>query len=123
MFDLVPLNKHIVLDPIKDDEKVGKEGIIIAPGNALEKQYRLARIVAKHDCDEARHLTVGDTVLYDAIGAVTHRIGKQSFTTVKALNVLGIVRERALDISTGELIDAKGKVVYDPDTFEPRRGL
>lgn len=93
MFYLVPMNKYLVLDPIKEDEKVGKEGIIIAPGNALEKQFRLARIAAKDNCDEANGLEVGDTVLYDHIGAVTHRVGKQSFTTVRALNVLAVVKE------------------------------
>lgn len=93
MFYLVPMNKYLVIEPVEADERVGKEGIIIAPGNALEKQFRLARIAAKDDCDEAKGLNVGDMVLYDHIGAVTHRVGKQGFTTVKVLNVLAVVEE------------------------------
>lgn len=90
-FDIRPMNKYLVIDPIKEDERVGG-GLLFAPGNALEKQYRMARIVAKDECDEAKGLSVGDVVLYDAIGAVNHRVANQSFTTVKVLNVLAIVK-------------------------------
>jgi co-chaperonin GroES (HSP10) len=94
MFELKPMNKYLVIDPVKDDERVGKEGILIAPGNALAKQHRTARIVAKDDCDEAKHLSVGDLVFYDHIGAVEGRVGMQGFTIIKAIAVLAVVKQR-----------------------------
>jgi co-chaperonin GroES (HSP10) len=94
LFELRPMNKHMVIEAIKADEKVG-EGILFAPGNALEKQYRLGRITALAECDESKGLSVGMTVLYDSIGAVDHRVGKQGFTTVKVLNVVGIVQPKS----------------------------
>lgn len=96
MFELKPTNKWVIIDPVKEDERVGKEGIIIAPGNALQKQHRLAKIVAKDDCEEAKKFEVGDLVLYDVIGSVDVRIGNQMFTTVKALNVMSVVKEKVV---------------------------
>lgn len=98
MFELKPMNKYLVIAPHKADEKVGTAGIIFAPGNALEKQHKLGRIVALAECDEAKGLDVGMTVLYDTVGSVDHRVGNQMFTTVKVLNVLGIVSEKAEEV-------------------------
>lgn len=94
MFELKPMNKYLVIAPHKADEKVGTAGIIFAPGNALEKQHKLGRIAAIAECDEAKGLDVGMTVLYDTVGSVEHRVGNQMFTTVKVLNILGIVVEK-----------------------------
>jgi co-chaperonin GroES (HSP10) len=94
MFELKPTNKWVVIDPVKEDERVGKEGIIIAPSNALAKQHRLARIVAKDDCDEAKSFSVGDLVFYDVIGAVEGRVGNQGFTMVSARNIMAVVRRK-----------------------------
>lgn len=92
MFELKPMNKYIVIDPLKEDERVGKEGLIIAPSNALEKQHRMARVVAKDEtCDETKNINVGDIVFYDHIGAVQGRVGNKGFTIVKVLNVLAVV--------------------------------
>ena len=84
MFELKPMNKWVVIDPLKEDEKVGELGLIIAPGNALAKQHRMARVIAKDDCDESKGFWVGDMVLYDVIGSVETRIGNKIFTVVKA---------------------------------------
>lgn len=94
MFELTPTNKYIVIDPLKEDEKVGKEGLIIAPGNALQKQHRMARVLAKDCCDEAKAFEVGDIVFYDHIGAVEARVGNRVYTVVKALNVLAVVSKK-----------------------------
>jgi co-chaperonin GroES (HSP10) len=96
MFELKPTNKWIVIDPLKEDEKVGSLGLIIAPGNALQKQHKMARVVAKDDCDEARAFNVGDMVLYDVIGSVETRIGNTVFTVVKASNVMSVVKEKVV---------------------------
>lgn len=90
MIELKPLNKYLVIDAIKEDQKIGS---LYIPGNSLEKQYRLAKVIAKDDCEEAKSIDVGDTVLYDAIGMVTHRINDKSYSTVKALNVIGVVKQ------------------------------
>lgn len=94
MFEIKPLNKWVVIDPLKEDEKVGKEGLIIAPGNALQKQHRMARVVAKDNSKEAEDFEVGDVVFYDRIGEVEIRVGNQMFTTVKALNIMGTVTKK-----------------------------
>ena len=91
MFELRPTNKWVVIEPVKEDERIGKEGILVAPGNALQKQHRMARIVAKDDCDEARSFSVGDLVFYDVIGAVEGRVGNQGFTMVSARNIMAVV--------------------------------
>lgn len=90
MFEISPMNKYIVIDPIKDDEKIAG-GLLFAPGNLQEKQHKMGRIVSISSCEETKGLTPGQTVLYDSIGSVTHRVGNQSFTTVKAINVVALV--------------------------------
>lgn len=90
MFTLKPTNKWIVIDPIKEDEKIGS-GLLIAPDNRREKQHRMARIVAKDECDEAKLFQVGDLVFYDVIGSVEGRVGNKGFTMVKAINVMSVV--------------------------------
>jgi co-chaperonin GroES (HSP10) len=94
MFELKPANKWVVIDPVKEDERVGKEGLIIAPGNALQKQHKMARVIAKDDSDEAKHFKVGDLVFYDVIGSVEGRVGNQGFTMVRALNIMAVVCEK-----------------------------
>jgi co-chaperonin GroES (HSP10) len=99
MFELKPANKWVVIDPVKEDERVGKEGLIIAPGNALQKQHKMARIVAKDDCDEAKNFKVGDMVFYDVIGSVEGRVGNQGFTMVRALNIMAVVAEKTVAVT------------------------
>jgi co-chaperonin GroES (HSP10) len=93
MVELRPMNKYLVIDPIAEDEKIAG-GLLYRPGNALEKQFRMAKVLAKDECEEARGISVGATILYDAIGSVSHRVGNQSFTTVRVLNVLAVVEQR-----------------------------
>lgn len=108
MFEIKPRNKYLVIEMVKEDEKVGS-GILFAPGNALEKQHKVGRVVAVAECEEAEKIHPGDTILYDAIGAVTHRIGNQSFTTVKVLNVLGvIVKKEEADGLTKAIVEGHG---------------
>jgi len=90
--ELKPMNKYLVIQAIKEDEKVGG-GLLYAPGSALEKQHKTGKIIAIAACDEAGDLKVGDVVLYDSIGSVDHRVGKQMFTTVRVLNVLAVVKD------------------------------
>lgn len=97
MFELVPTNKWVVIAPIKQDERVGKEGILVAPDNARQKQHAAARIVAKDDCDEAKSFDVGDMVFYDVIGQVEGRVGNQGFVMVKALNIMAVVKRKDED--------------------------
>lgn len=94
MFVLEPQNKWLVIAPLAEDEKVGTAGIIIAPGNARERQHRLARIVAKDDCEEAKNMVVGDLVFYDRIGEVEGRVGNQGFSVVSAKNVLIVIKDK-----------------------------
>lgn len=91
-FELLPKNKHIVVENVKTDEKVGS-GILYAPGN-ITNVYKVARVVAVHQCPESEGINPGDSVLYDSIGAVDHRVGNQTITTVKVLNVIGVIREK-----------------------------
>lgn len=88
---VIPRNKYIIIEPLKEDEKIGS---IYVPGNALEKQHRLAKVVAKDDCAESASIDVGDLVFYDHIGAVTGRVGNKVFTAVKAINVVCIIKEQ-----------------------------
>lgn len=92
MLELKPLNKYIVIKVIAQSEKIG-EGLLYAPGNALAAQYRMATVIAVSECDETTGLEAGQTILYDTIGEVNHRVGKQTITTVLARNVIGIVND------------------------------
>lgn len=93
MVELVPMNKHIVIKAIKEDEKVGG-GLLYAPSNALERQHKTGKVLAIAPCEEAGNLKVGDIVLYDSIGSVDHRVGNQGFTTVRVLNVIAVVKDK-----------------------------
>jgi co-chaperonin GroES (HSP10) len=106
MVELKPMNKHIVIQAIKQDEKVGG-GLLYAPSNALEKQHKTGKVLAIASCDEAADLKVGDLVLYDSIGSVDHRVGNQMFTTVKVMNVLAVIKDVVVQ-----------KFVEVPDPFE-----
>lgn len=88
-YTLQPVNKYIVIETLDDGDKVGS---LYLPGNT-SNQYRMAKVVAVSDCDECKYLEVGDTILYDTLGAVSHRVGNSSIQTVKALNVLGKVNQ------------------------------
>lgn len=103
MFDLKPTNKWVVIDPVKEDERVGKEGLIIAPGNALQKQHKMARIVALEEgSDEAKSFRIGDLVFYDVIGSVEGRVGNQGFTMIKAASILARVNAKPLLVTKFE---------------------
>ncbi len=101
MFELKPMNKHIIIDPVAEDEKVAG-GLLYRPSNSLEKQHRMAKVLAVSQCDELGDLKVGDRVLYDAIGSVSHRVGNQSFTSVRVLNVIAIVTEKVEPVTKFE---------------------
>lgn len=94
MFELKPTNKWIIISPLTEDEKIPGSSFLIAPGNARERQHRLARIIAKDDCDETKAMSIGDLVFYDRIGEVEGRVGNQGFVTVKAVNVLTVIRDK-----------------------------
>lgn len=99
MFELKPTNKWIIISPIAEDERIGESGLLVAPGNARERQHRLARVVAKDDCDEAKQISVGDLVFYDRIGEVEGRVGNQGFVAVKAVNVLTVIKDKQTEAS------------------------
>lgn len=89
---LEPRNKYAWIKNLDTAEKIG---ILYAPGN-VSNQYRLATLKAfDSDCPEAKGYEVGQTVLYDTIGAVEHRIGNEMFTTVKILNIVAVVNSEA----------------------------
>lgn len=103
MFTMKPMNKHVVIKPIDEANKVGS---LFIPGSS-SNQYRLGLIEALADCDEAKGLNVGDTVLYDTIGCVAHRVGNQTITTMKVMNIVGVISETV--------------AVIDPSTMEIKR--
>jgi co-chaperonin GroES (HSP10) len=89
MYELKPMNKHVWLEPITQENKVGTLYIVSHSQNS----FQLGRIKAFADCDETKGLNVDDVVLYDSLGSYNHRVGNQSLTTVKALNIVAIVRD------------------------------
>lgn len=103
MIELKPMNKHVWIEPISSEGKVGSLYVVSHSQNS----HQLARVLAFAECAETDGLKVGDTVLYDSLGAYSHRIGKQTVTTVKALNIISIVNETVL--------------AYNPEDFEIRR--
>lgn len=90
MYEVKPLNKYAVIKNVPD---TGKIGSFFIPHNTTSS-YRLAELVSVADCDEAKSLSPGMMVLYDVLGAVDHRVGSQTFTTVKILNIVMIVTEK-----------------------------
>jgi len=112
MFELKPMNKYVVIKTIEPDQKVAG-GLLYAPGN-VSNQYQLAKVLAVSSCHETECLEVGDTILYDTLGAVNHRIGGQTFTTVKAANILGVVKEKVVT-------DPAASEKVDPFDFNPTR--
>lgn len=87
--ELKPMNKHVVLQDLEEDGKLG-EGILFAVGNS-SKQYKSAIVLDFAACDEAKGLSKGCHVLYDTVGAVTHTVKGQKFTTVKVLNIIAMI--------------------------------
>lgn len=90
MVELLPKNKYVWLQPIDEAQKVGS---IYMPGN-VSNMYRLAKVMGIAECDEAKNIAVGDTVLYDTVGAVEHRIGNRMYTTVKVMNIIAVVTNK-----------------------------
>lgn len=87
MYELKPMNKYVWLEPITAENKVGSLYVVSHSQNS----FQLGTVRAFAECDETKGLTRGATVLYDSLGAQSHRVGNQSITTVKAVNILGIV--------------------------------
>lgn len=87
---LLPKNKYAWIRVIDEDQKVAG-GLLYAPGN-VDKQYRLAEVLGiDSDCQESKGVSVGDKILYDALGAVSHRMGNSTYTTVKVVNILAVI--------------------------------
>lgn len=89
MYEIEPMNRYVWIEPITQENKVGTLFIVSHSQNS----YQLGRVKAFAECDECKGLTVGCIVLYDSLGQVSHRLGNQSLTTVKAANILGVVIE------------------------------
>lgn len=88
MFKLKPRNKYAWIKTIDEANKVGS---LYTPGN-VTNQYRLATIKAiDEDAAEAKGFAVGDVVLCDMIGMVSHRVGNQTLETCLIKNFLGVV--------------------------------
>lgn len=87
MNKLFPKNKYAWIRPLEEDQKVGN---LFVPGN-VSNSYRIAEVLGIDDCDEAKGIGVGQRVLYDTLGAVSHRIGNATYVTVKVLNILAVV--------------------------------
>ena len=104
MFELKPMNKYVWIDPITAENKVGEIFIVSHSQNS----YQLGKIRAVAECDETKGLVPGSVVLYDSLGAMSHRVGNQSMTTVKAMNIVGIVVPVQV-------------AAYDPTDFEIKR--
>jgi co-chaperonin GroES (HSP10) len=110
-YELLPRNKHIVVENVKTDEKIGS-GVLFAPGN-MTNVYKIAKVIAVASCDETKEIQPGDNVLYDSIGAVDHRVGNQTITTVKALNVIGVVRQQPAQ-KFDDILEAVGATRKEP---------
>lgn len=95
MFELKPMNKHVWIETITSENKVGSLYVVSHSQNS----YLLGRVLGFAECDETKNLKIGDTVLYDSLGAVSHRLGKQSLTTVKALNIIAVVSDVSANVS------------------------
>jgi hypothetical protein len=88
MFSLKPRNKYAWIKTIDEANKVGN---LFVPGN-VTNSYRLATIKAiDEDAEEARGFRVGDVVLCDMVGVVSHRIGNQTLETCLIRNFLAVV--------------------------------
>lgn len=87
MYRLRPQNKYVWIEPITAENKIGSLYVVSHSQNS----YLLGKIKAFSHCDETKDLKEGDLVLYDSIGAVGHRLGTQTLTTVKAVNILAVV--------------------------------
>lgn len=87
-----PKNKHLTVTAVAQSEKVGS---LYVPTAAQEKQYRQGTVTGVAKCDEAEaeDIWVGDVVLYDSYGAVDHRIGDTTVTTVPLKNVIATLSE------------------------------
>lgn len=83
------MNKYVWIEPITAENKVGSLFVV----NHSQNSYQLGVIMAVADCAETEGLRTGSTVLYDTLGSVVHRVGKQSITTVKAANILGVIED------------------------------
>lgn len=91
--NLEPKNKYAWIEPIGSADKVGG-GLLYAPGN-VTNQYRLAKLCAfDKDCPEAEGYEVGQTVLYDTLGAVEHTLGPHKVWTVKIMNIVAVVHHQ-----------------------------
>ena len=96
MFQLKPRNKHAWIKTIDEANKIGN---LYTPGN-MTNAYRLATIMAlDEECHEAQGFAVGNIVLCDMIGVVSHRVGSQSFETCLIRNFIAVVepKKEAID--------------------------
>jgi len=87
---LVPTNKYVWLRTLSEDQKIGN---LYVPGN-VTNSYKLAEVLGiDSDCAESKGINVGDKVLYDSIGCVSHRIGNSTYETVKIANIIAVVEK------------------------------
>lgn len=82
-----PKNKWLVIEPV---DNAGKIGEIFVPGN-VTNPYKLARVISV--AGECQDLEPGNLVVYDSLGTVSVHVVDRTVTFVKAVNVLGAVKD------------------------------
>ncbi len=91
MFELKLKNEYAWIKPVDEADKVG---MLYVPGNATN-QYRVAVLLGfDADSAKAKGYEVGQTVLYDTLGAVEHRLNNTMYTTVKMANIVAVLDKK-----------------------------
>ena len=80
------VGKYIVIDPIKEDNKTTKGGLILAEAQREDIRYRQAEVLVVGDSVEA--LKKGDKIYYDKSAGFNIEIDKKNWKIIKEFDVV-----------------------------------
>jgi co-chaperonin GroES (HSP10) len=83
------VGKYIVIDPIKEDNKTTKGGLILAEAQREDIRYRQAEVLVVGDSVEA--LKKGDKIYYDKAAGFNIEIDNKQWKVIKEFDVVVVL--------------------------------
>jgi len=83
------VGKYIVIDPIKEENKTTKGGLILAEVHREDVRYRKAKIVTVGS--DVKALKKGNEIYYDKAAGFNVEIDKDNYKVIKEMDVVIIL--------------------------------
>ena len=80
------IGKHIIIDPIKENNTKTKGGLILADSHREDIRYRRAKIISVGT--DVNKLKAGNEIFYDKNAGFNIEINKENYKVIKEFDVV-----------------------------------